>query len=327
LTLKAGMRSCSPDLRQVSVSLAGCVSTITIEGTEDENLFDLEQKLRDRLGEPSRGVIFLSNPRSLIRFPEGHTISAALPFKQASQERCFLTLVLRSRDVRRITLGFLEVADLGCLLPVSRFFNNALQDSRVWVTAVMSTKGCLRSSSKTLKMARRWMMRMLRERGKNELPSGWLKTFSTYMQGFDSARKVWKHIYQTISREQRFSLRHPASENEICNVECVLGRALPPEIRSSMMVVNGQSIVGPRRGLIHGLSLLSCDEIAEELKYNDEMREIGFLPITAQSAHQQIVCKVENGSILLKDGYQCHHRGDDLFDFLKRTFSDRPLSF
>mmetsp|Transcript_27720 Transcript_27720/g.44659 ORF Transcript_27720/g.44659 Transcript_27720/m.44659 type:complete len:194 (+) Transcript_27720:939-1520(+) len=150
---------------------------------------------------------------------------------------------------------------------------------------------------------------------------GWLSPFCSRMQAYHVARRLWKSVASSVSVETTCSLREPASETELRLVEEYIGWPIPVAIRSSLMVCDGQDVIGARKGLIHGLPLLSCAQIWTEMRWRPSMKKNGLLPITAAQGHQQICCTRE-GSVVLLEGKQCHFKSHSFFHFIATLFVD-----
>mmetsp|Transcript_19051 Transcript_19051/g.26801 ORF Transcript_19051/g.26801 Transcript_19051/m.26801 type:complete len:243 (-) Transcript_19051:107-835(-) len=215
-------------------------------------------------------------------------------------------------------LEYADVNMLAVLLGTSKSLAKRLEDGEIWSRCI-SNQG---SATSMCEVAQRIFKNMSREYE----PSSawiirWLSPFCRRMQAYHMARRLWKIIISSVSVQTTCSLREPASEKELGLVEEYVGWRIPVAVRSSLMVCDGQDVIGVRMGIIHGLPLLSCAQIWNEMRWRPSMKKNGFLPITAAQGHQQICCTRE-GNVVLLEGKQCHFKSHSFFHFLATLFVD-----
>eukprot|EP00467_Chlorarachnion_reptans_P024398 CAMPEP_0114514114 /NCGR_PEP_ID=MMETSP0109-20121206/15965_1 /TAXON_ID=29199 /ORGANISM="Chlorarachnion reptans, Strain CCCM449" /LENGTH=330 /DNA_ID=CAMNT_0001694101 /DNA_START=139 /DNA_END=1131 /DNA_ORIENTATION=+ len=300
--------------------------TITLEASGRDNLSILRQKIGDIEGQtvlppiPSSGpLLFLSDPTVVFRLPDGGFVEASDRFGQGGDRGIpprathFQRL---PKDVRQRLFLFNDMCALASLACTCRVLREDLDDRKLWA-AVFRNQG---TSSPNKKAARRIFRSFELGGGVPSTGDRFLQRFCTKMQGYHTARCLWKQVVSVASLETMCSFRGPASERDLRAVETAIGHSIPLEVRSSLMVFDGQEVDGPRKGFIHGMPLLSCLQMVAIIRGRPELKMSGLLPLTALSGHKQVVCSVEDGQISLVDGLQCHAKGGNLFEFLSKIF-------
>lgn len=105
--------------------------------------------------------------------------------------------------------------------------------------------------------------------------------------GYPPLAHTWKRLQLWLSREYPElgdTLNYGILPEDLANIEMQLGFALPPAVRESFLVVDGQeaeSSAGCSEGLFFGLSLLPLDEVLDEWRF---WREVDDDPATGANS-------------------------------------------
>ncbi|GAB5369738.1 hypothetical protein AAMO2058_001431400 [Amorphochlora amoebiformis] len=284
---------------------------VMVEVDTDESFTRLSQKIQDIKGLPPSGSIFVSNPAVLVLDPQGTMARVGSKFIPARESSRLEGMGL---DTFQRILDFVGMKGLVALRCTRRAFYTHIEDQKLWRKCLHSRK----PKTSQEKAARRIFNEIILDVNVNGR-KGWLSVFSTRMQAYHIARRLWKHIVSNASMETKTSLRGPSSEMELRVVEEHSGWRIPLEVRSSLMVCNGQDVMGTRKGLIVGLKLLSCSEIWNEMRFRPEVNKRGLLPITKASGHQQI-CARRDGKIVLLEGHEIKLKAKTFFHLLAKLY-------
>mmetsp|Transcript_28433 Transcript_28433/g.39566 ORF Transcript_28433/g.39566 Transcript_28433/m.39566 type:complete len:313 (+) Transcript_28433:165-1103(+) len=294
---------------------------VALEASPDESLNTLKQKIQDIEGRPARRNVFLSYPELIVRQSSG-VITRARSFRYEEKSPNLLSeFELLNPHIFLRVLEFTDIHGLAHLRCTKKRFGAFLNDKKIWTRCLQNQE----PNTSIKKAARRIFNEFWRE-SEGGCFRGWLSVFSLRLQGYYCARRLWKCIVSTLPVETTCSFREPASEKELHLVEEYIGFRIPLEVRSSLMICDGQDVLGSRGGLINGLPLLSCAEIWNEMRWRPKMKENALLPITSAVGRKQICC-TRDGKIVLLDGDQCHIKSESYFHFLGGLFLELRYPF
>ena len=208
-------------------------------------------------------------------------------------------------DVLLLITSLAPFSTLSALTAVNHEFNSAFSHAAHW-----------RQLSHTLG----WQQNRPLER----VP--WRPFVLTRHSSLTSASLLWWQLRGKMSGYGQATLREPLPLADLLTCERALGALLPPSLRASLLVHDGQTDNLPvNQGLIDGCRLLSGREIAGGgvVEASDMAGGSGRLVgVTSESGVNCVLVSVVDGSVWLRVGssgvlvWQC----DDWLQFLDRFF-------
>ena len=209
-------------------------------------------------------------------------------------------------DALLLITSFLPPPTLSTLTTVSRDYHTAFTHNAHW---------------RQLSHALGWYQNRPLERVQ------WRSFVLTRHSTLARASFLWWQLHGRLSALNRASLGEPLPLADLMRHERALGALLPPSLRASLLLHDGQSESVPvNHGLVDGSRMLSCAEVVEG-GVVDACESIGacgrLVCVTSVSGVNSVYVSVVDGSVWLSVGRsgvlvrQC----DDWLQFLARFFS------